>query len=408
MPITRNKQPVVFSTALLLPALLWAVFFLLASCSGGGGLKPKGSGITPGNLKTSSLVTAQTRAQYQELSGTAIPFRLRKAPDDAGPPITEPALTGKGIMVSSGMHEQGKETLDFVLHLEKEHYADGYLEINTRDGKKEAWVIVGYDHLGSPEAAYDFTYLLQTPGGTLAYLVLIGGEYKEGEAAFVGYEGTLILPGKGNSLKNWEQAYKIDFGFRHPVPPVYQPMVNHAHSIFKGLPSKLSRLESKLHSLRRAQDKAAGYRNIPSGQELTPEQTAEMDQAHNTLAMNEQEAAAMIEEVETEFLGYFKLREDIADAYAAFYDSNLYRWQPLKEKRAYYDDWTVVEYHHPKIEKLIEEFIRLTNKPEPVMGARKAALQRVIQHNNWGKFPGANPRTEQSPTTASPEPVTNP
>jgi hypothetical protein len=88
--------------ALLAPLLLLALLgALLAGCAGEAARQGPG-GMPALQAARISLVVAQTRAQFPELSGGAIPFEPRKPPAATPGSAPELALRGSGVGVQPG------------------------------------------------------------------------------------------------------------------------------------------------------------------------------------------------------------------------------------------------------------------------------------------------------------------
>ena len=217
--------------------------FISAGCAGPA-LTEGPRGMPPWLTAQLSLIVGQTRAQYPASSGKDLPFQVRPRPGDSEGREPEEALAGTGVSMRPGLRERQPKTIQARLFLEKQSYGDGYLLLTWEDGRKETWKTIAHDLQGHPERTFDFIYTLATTDGKVAYLVLIGGKYGEGEKKFSGFEGTLIFPGKAHDLQRWERAYKIDFGYRFPDPPPHQRKVNEARELFRSLQQGVQTLES--------------------------------------------------------------------------------------------------------------------------------------------------------------------
>lgn len=372
-------------------ATLAALLALLLGACAGSGLKPGPGGMPASDMARVSLVVGQTRAQFPSLSGTELPYETRKPPEGPGAE-PEPALFGTGAGVQRGIQTGERPRIRVELYLEKRNYAGGHARLTLADGSKERWDVVAFDQRGEADERFDFTYLLSDPEGRMRYLVVIGGSYESGGTRYHGYEGTLLVPGVGHDLQNWTRAYKVDFGYRYPVTPTYQSLVEQADSLFDKLDRNardLKRLRSEEAGL--AGDLAEARAQPATGEEAQQAQARRTDlekQLGQVRARTKDLAAAM----EQELLTYFGLRGQIADAYAAFVETNPYRWRDLEGKQAYYDAWKPVEFHHPRIDELVEAYLPAAPHPDRVREARTAAMAKVVQQNNWEKFPGERPK----------------
>lgn len=356
--------------------VLLLAFSLLAGCTKAG-LSRTAGGVSPEKAEKASLVVAQTRAQFQKLSALSLPFRIRKFSRTKNSTPPELALVGRGTRVTPGIQKGQQQRLKMALYLEKQNHADGYAMITLPGSGKQTWPIVAYDLLGKSDGDFDFLYQLVDPEGRLRYLVVIGGRYTEKKKAYIGFEGTLIYPGKNQSLDNWESAYKINFGYKFAEPPTFQSQVKQADDLFSGVGKNLERLDKYQKDI----DFTRNRRDDSDGKEKNG------GALKDSLESLQNQRKALMENMEDDLLQYFKLRERISNGYAAFVGTNQYRWKSLEGKRKYYDAWKTVEFHHPRIEERVNRFVLLGNKGERVLAARKKALEVVTRNNNWARQP---------------------
>lgn len=326
-------------------------------------------------------------SQFPELSGTAIPFDARKSPDDTSGGAPEVALQGEGIGVQPGLQTGERPRIRVTLYLDKKTYANGYLEVTPATGATERWSVVAFDQQGTPRKRFDFTYVLATPAGQLRYLALIGGPYKQDGADYLGYEGTLIEPGAGNDLERWTRAYKLDFGFHFPVVPEHQRKVEQAVSIFRDLQRDMDALESLRERIAAAEGELATLRNseVPADQAARREQQIAEDEKRLETLRSERDAR--VKSTEERFVSYYQLRLAISNEFAAFTRSNHYTWLDTAGKQAFYDDWKVVEFHHPRIDDMVSAFLTYEEHGGKVLDARSAAMTVITQNDNWSKDP---------------------
>jgi len=239
-------------------------------------------------------------------------------------------------------------------------------------------VIVAYDKRGEPGEKFEFIYLLRDDRGDSHYLALIGGSYREQGVTYQGFEGTLLTPGEDGSLEKWRHAYKINFGYRFAVPPEHQGLVEKARRKFRDTGRDISRLKSLLGRLKK-----------PAGKE----------EARLT-----EEAGREAVRLAEDFQEYFRLRTSIAGRFADYLESNQYHWLDADEQLRVFDDWSAVEFHHPRIDERVEWFLttvvealpQAAAAAEQVAQARRSAIEVVRRHDNWSRYPGKKP-TEAAP-----------
>lgn len=387
-----------------------AALLLVTGCSsvkslvGGGGP----GGLPADEASRVSLVVAQTRAQFADLSGTAIPFEPRTLPDDAAGSVPEPALRGSGTGVQPGLQLDTPERIEAALYLDKQRYARGYLEVTRSGAPPERWPIVAYDQRGKPRETFDFTYVLATPTDELRYLVVIGGRYDEGGEAYLGYEGTLIVPGPGNDLEAWQKAYKLDFGYRFPVVPAHQRKVKQAQALFGELQRDVARLDRLRDGIAASEGELAALQGTapPAAQAARHDQAIAEEQARRDSLQVQRDA--LIETTEAKLVRYYGLRKALSDEFAAFTQSNRWRWLDQAGKQAFYDDWKVVELHHPRIDQLVSAFIAHKRDAGKVLEARRAAMDTIARNDNWNRDPSRAGTQQGAPQAGSTTPSAAP
>lgn len=370
-----------------LPGLLALALALAAGACSRAAPDAGPGGMPPLEAARASLVVAQTRSQFPELSGTEIPYETRKPPAEARDTEPEPALRGTGTSVEPGLQRGARERIAVVLHLEKRAYARGFLEVTREGAEPERWRVVAYDHRGQPPERFDYAYVLATPEERVRYLVLLGGRYEADGEAFLGFEGTLIVPGPGGELEAWRRAYKLDFGFRFPVVPAHQRKVEQAVTLFREVERDIARLRRLRKGIAAAEGDVTTLRNTAPAPEDADRHEAALRDAEARLENLQLERDGLVETTGAKLVRYYELRRAIAGEYAAFTQGNRYLWADRAGKQAFYDDWKVVEFHHPQIDNLVSAFLGLANDASRVLDARTAAMDAITRHDNWARNP---------------------
>lgn len=353
--------------AWVLPALLGLVGALTA-CAGQG-LAPAGGGLPADEAARISLAVAQTRAQFPDVSAGEMPFQARPTP----PPGEKPGLVlrGLGVGVRPGIQTGARSGAEVALFLAKPGYNAGWVRISIDGGPRERWPIVAYDHRGKPQQAFEFQFVLVPPSGGVRYLAVIGGPFPAEGGQFFGLEGTLIEPGGPETPGGWRRAFKIDFGFRFPRPPEHAALLEEADRIFRELPRQLATIADVSKNLEQARGEAPAA-PAPAGGRV-----AELERLF----------AEHRERLKKDLLSYYRLRERIAESYAAFAESNFYTWLPLERQQAYFDDWRRQTRHHPRIDDLTARARAYLETPAVLDAARTEAMGQVRRYANDRRNP---------------------
>lgn len=362
-----------------------AAWLFAASCSGPSiDLGP--AGLTPDTVEKVSLVVGQTRAQFPQHSGGAIPYQIREADPDALPK-PELALQGGGVSMTPGLQQETSRKITLSLFLDKEKYAVGWVQVTLPSGAREKWPVVAFEKTGAPDDDFGFTYVLVTPTGQLRYLAVIGGRYEDGEKTYLGFEGTLVIPGKNHDLEHWKRAYKVNFGYKFSDPPAYQVLVARATGLFQEVGAEVKRVERIRGRISEVEGRIATLRVRPPVGGSEGERGQAMAAAAEEMNTLENEMAAFLSATEAKFLLYYRLREEIAGAYAAFVATNHYRWQDQDGKQDFFDRWKLVEFHHPRIDEMVLAFMVHAKDKGTLDLTRARAMKTITGHNNWSKNP---------------------
>ena len=374
------------SAAVLLTLLLT---LLLGACSQRGALAPRGAGIPEGERAELSLAVAQIRAKYPALRSSQPPDQ--PVTSDA-PPIDERvqlALRGTGDSVAPGVLSGKRSRLTVELFLDKHTYREGYALIGLNDAPAERWPILAYELRGDAEKEFEFVYLLGDPRGELAYLVVLARDWQEPDANRRAYEATVIRPGKGARVQEWQEAFYIDLGLEHPVTPQYQSQIAAADSIVR----QMGRDLRDLAGLRRRHLDAEGERNRLLEQPATPEQADARAKRLVELEgrVGELQAAweGALRPAEQNVLKFYALRTEVAASFSTFLEGNYYRWQPPGVQRDFFKRWDeIAELERDMAQHVAELLPQLVDKG-PVERIRRRAAETVARFNNTAKRPPA-------------------
>ena len=365
-------------------AVVPLVLLLPGGCAQSGYDLPPG-GLAPAEAARLSVVVAQTRAQFPELSATGLPYSLRKVPPEEDAARPEPALQGQGVGVTPGLQMGEKPRVQALLLLDKVHYARGELQLTWPEGRQEVLRIAAYDHRGQPAENFDFSYLLLNAQGQARYLVLVGGTYEADGRWYSAYEGTLVIPAESDGVAGWSQAYKLDFGYRQPEPPEYVGLVEQAAQTLRATAAMVRDLE---RTRQRLADTAQALRELDAPAQAqkpgTPAARQKLQQEQATLRG---ESEDQTQALEARLVGYFKTRERIEAAYADFAGSNRFRWLDVPGRRKYHLQWQDTVGQNDRVDAQVQQFGTLAPDRHAVRLARQQAQAVVRQHANANRVP---------------------
>lgn len=370
---SRREGTIPYCLSWGLPVL----FHLLVSLGGcaAQGLPQRAGGLPYNEAVQISLVVAQTRAQFPELSARNLRHRPRSLPPAGKRVAVVHVLQGEGVAVQPGIQTGRPSLVKLKVFLQKPGYDAGRIEIAVDGRREETWPIVAHDQRGDPEGAFEFLYVLVTPAGAVRYLALVGGSYRERGRKFFAFEGTLIVPGKGPRAAAWKLAYKINFGFRFAVRPEHEPLLAQARRLFRGFAGQVKELEGLQRRIEAARKKgatstAAGAKPSPLPNEF-----------------NQRRAA-----LQKALFRYYRLRERIAASFGRFAASNFYRWLPPARQRQYFAAWQKGTGHHPEIDRLTRRARPFMKNPASLDAVRAKAMGQVRRWRNVEKDPFSTTR----------------
>lgn len=357
---------------------------LPAACSLGPGLSRGAGGIVPAEAQELSLTVAQLRAQYPQLSAAGLAYDVRQGPDAALAARVSLALQGQGRAVTAGIDAATGEPVSLTLFLDKSAYQEGYARVTVGQGHSSTWPILAFDQRGKAEGDFEFLYLLGNPAGGNAYLALLGGSYQEGDAALYGMEGTLLIPSPAGTVAGWQRAYKLDFGFRTPAEPAYRALVDEAAQQFRGFERRMSSLERIQAEHQRVEGQHTRLLEQAEAAETPSEALVAAEKRLTTLQGQWVREKAEARELA---IRYYQTRARLAQAFAAFLDSNRYRWRRLEEQQEAFTYWRRADRDTAAADGLTTALLAQLEDPAPVSQARREALAAIEQHANAAKAP---------------------
>lgn len=384
----------------LLPAALAAALALLAAgCTPGGTLPRTRAGLAHGDAERLSLIVAQSRAQFPDLSAVALrqgPYRPQDDRETAEPTL---ALRGEGTGVRPGVQRGQAETVSLELYLDKSHYDAGHLRLQRGGGPAETWRVIAHDLRGDVTEDFELILTLADGENRVRYLVVLGGRYPAEEPSYIAYEGTLLFPGKGVRLDQWPLLYKVDFGFRHPSPPEYQGLVDESGERLQALDEAVSELFEISNRISEQQEQLEQL----ARKEVPPEQrdahTLELERRRQRIADLRAELRGKARQTEADMIAYYELRARIARSYAAFVETNPYLWRDTEGRQAHYDYWKQVEFQHPRIDTLHVSLVSYLDDAGDLEQAKEDAFRVIDRLDNWSRNPSRQP-TQPPPSDA--------
>ncbi len=361
--------------------ILWIGFVWLGGCASQGELSRTSSGLAGGDAERLSLIVAQTRAQFPELSAGGLRQGVRAAAES--PPGGQPALAlrGEGRGLRPGIQVGPVQRVALGLYLDKRGYDTGFVRLSLDGAPEEQWRVVAHELRGEPDADFELILALADGNARLRYLVVLGGEYEEGEARFRAFEGTLVIPGPSLRIEQWERIFKIDFGYRYPATPLFWNEVNRADGLYADLLRDQRRLQAGRKRNERERSGLEGLMADPQADR------GEVARRRDELAAAEAEQSRAAEVARDRLIRYYRLRGALASHFAEHVDSNPYRWLDADGQQSHYDHWKQVELHHPRIDAVQEALQTYLQDPGPLERAKAEAFAVVDRHNNWAKDP---------------------
>ena len=349
--VVARRAPVIRRFHWIYTVLLWLTL-LFGGCSY---LDPiiasfqdeESSGIPAEDAASVSRAVAKLRELHPDLSGLSIPHSPRTAPDTGKVNPVLPVLVGDGIDVAN------QPRVRMTLHLEKNAYARGRLELAAEDGSLQQWPIIAFDHQGRADGEFEFIYLLAPEDFPPSYLVLIGGTYDDGQTKRWGLEGTLIVPAASGAVEPWRQAYKIDFGYEFPVVPEYQ-------SNLESLNTTLDALLEGLEIFSETSEELAALTLDLAGLGGDDKETRGTLRAK--IRMVDQQLSQQLTAMENGAEAWIKARKELANQYAEFSQSNAYNWAKPDRQREYFSLWSESEALDLEFEQAFAATMRHTKR----------------------------------------------
>jgi hypothetical protein len=372
----------------ILVALLVAAG-LPAACSLGPGLSRSAGGIVPGEAQELSLTVAQLRAQYPQLSANGLAYDVRQGPEAELAGRVSLALQGQGRSVTAGIDAAKGEPVSLTLFLDKTSYQEGYARVTLGQGHSSTWPILAFDQRGKADGDFEFLYLLGNPAGGSAYLALLGGSYKEGDAALYGMEGTLLIPSPAGTVAGWQRAYKLDFGFRAPAEPAYRALVDEAAQQFRNYERRMSSLERIQAEHQRLEGQRTRLLEQAGAEDTKAEDTKSeaLVAAEQRLTTLQEQWVSEKAEARTLAIRYYQTRARLAQAFAEFLDSNRYRWRRLEGQQEAFTYWRKADRDTAAADGLTTALLTQVDDPAPVSQARREALAAIDKYANAAKAP---------------------
>ena len=322
----------VFVRAIVLPIL-----FLIASCEGGAGTKRESQVPLPyPELQELESVVREVRALLPTLpAGKETPPPLPRLP--VADRLPRLLLTGEGRLIRTVEGPPLPAVLRVELYLDGNDPPGGYLMVQAGSSPPERWPILDVQRAGARNEDFSYTFRILDKQSRLRYLSLLGLYYGTGEFRFRSFEGYLIVPGEGGMVNLRPPVYPIDFGYHWPVPPRFLARLDFLKLESEALNAELVRLHDHRARIQDTQQQlqALTATAVPVEQEAKRKQ--DVAALGEQIAQAERDRNALTGEMETRVERIYMNRREMAQDWAAFHESNPYRWMTPPERLAAFD-----------------------------------------------------------------------
>jgi hypothetical protein len=246
-------------------------------------------------------------------------------------------LSGEGRLIRTGEGPPLPPALRIELYLDGNDQPSGYLMVQAGSGAAERWPILDLQRTGARDENFSYLFRIVDKQGRLRYLSLLGLHYGSGELRFRAFEGYLIIPGESGEVNKRPPVYPIDFGYHWPEPPqfiVRLASVKQESGLLDKQLAKLKDLRAMIAATQQRRETLAASA-VPAEQEAKRQQ--DLAALAQQIALGERDREALLSEMAARIERIYVTRKEMADDWAAFRESNPYRWMIPPERLAAFD-----------------------------------------------------------------------
>jgi hypothetical protein len=308
-----------------------------ASCNRGTG----NSGESPAPLPYPELqdveaVVREVRALLPALpSSDAHPPALPRL--SAADRLPRLVLAGEGRLLRTRETPPLPAALRVELFLDGNDPPGGYLSVQAGSGVPERWPILDVQRTGLPDQDFFYIFRVLDKQSRLRYFSLLGLYYGAGALRFRAFEGYLIVPGEGGEVDKRPPVYPVDFGYHWPEPARFLVRLDSLKQESEVLDKQLTKLKALRALITSTQQhrETLATSSVPADQEAKRQQDGAALVAQVTQAEREREA--LTTDMTARIVRIYLTRKDLAEDWAAFRESNPYRWMTPRERGAAFD-----------------------------------------------------------------------
>jgi hypothetical protein len=351
--------------------------FVAASCQRGPG-NDRQSQVPPPypELRELESVVREVRALLPALpSGKEHPPAMPRVP--VADRLPRLLLAGEGRLIRTGEGPPLPAALQVELYLDGNDPPAGYLMIQAGSNPPDCWPILDVQRAGAGNENFSYMFRVLDKQSRLRYLSLLGLYHGTGELRFRSFEGYLIIPGEAGSVNTRPPVYAIDFGYHWPVPPRFLARLDSLKQESEALDTQLVRLRevrSRSQDLYRQRETLAAAA-VPPEQEakrqqdlaVLGEQIAQAGRERETLSGD---MAARVERI-------YGTRREMAQDWAAFHESNPYRWMTPAERLAAFDQ---IQPAGTLRAGWREAYAAIEGDSKPALRSARQAMEQSLPH----------------------------
>lgn len=317
-------------------------------------------------------IVAETRAILPRIPAHARPVALPPAGQGSAP---RRVLIGEGRLLRPSAFPRLPHKLVVEVYLDRRSPPGGYLSITDVRTAGAKWPLLSGDTKGDRDGAFTYAFRVSDPARRLRYFVLLAVPYEAGGRAFRAFEGYLIHPANDGALSAQGAIYPIDFGYRQPEPP--EPVL-----AAKALAGRIAELQGQYAAwqalarrLEEHETSAARLREARVPADQAAKQRKDLQEFARRIARIEGERRSAAEAMRGGLLSIYRERTALSATWAAFVNSNGYRWRTPAQRRAAYLPLRTLRASYPRLEEM---FTAGEGERSPALAAAREQMEQAV------------------------------